>query len=310
MIVLSPITLTDASFLPSSVPAVDTAAGERAWAANEAVAMGEERNDGSNVYRAAVAIAADVGNKRPSVDTTRWQRMRTTNRWAPFDQYIGSGQVGRRESVPFTIRAPFVKGISIQGMVGTRLQITVTNGDGGPNLIPPVDTLLRLPEPGWWNYWFGERTQLRAYKIDGIPMNSSTVVKVVVSGAASAFVSIGFLSLGKWVNFGTGKRNYGTKWGGKLSVNNYSKRTEEENGEFSLRPWGSAIDLQLGVYIPTADASYVLQELINMKDKPVAVFATDIPGYNWFTTVGFLSVDLSPDNQQDVVGNAVVKGVI
>ncbi|UBB19544.1 hypothetical protein [Comamonas odontotermitis] len=307
MIVLSPISLTDASFLDGSVPAVDVAAGEVAWAPGP-VAKGDLRVDGDAVYKAADAIANST--VRPGLDGTRWERMRPSNRWAPFDQYIGTGQVGRVGSVSYVIRAPFINGLSIQGIVGTQLNLTITKGVGGPDLVPPVSMRLRIPGKGWWNYWFGQRTQTTSFRLEKIPLSSQAVVTITVSGEPNARVSIGFLAFGKWVNFGTGKRNYGTKWGGKLSINNYSKRNEEENGEFTLRPWGNSIDLQLGVYIPAADAPFALQELINMKDKPVAIYATDVPGFSWFNTVGFLSMDLSPDNNQDVVGAASAKGVI
>ncbi|WP_395026603.1 hypothetical protein [Comamonas odontotermitis] len=307
MIVLSPISLTDASFLEGSIPAVDVTAGEVAWAPG-AVAAGDLRVDGDAVYKAAAAIANST--IRPSLDGTRWERMRPSNRWAPFDQYIGTGQVGRVGSVSYVIRTPFINGLSIQGIVGTQLNLTITKGVGGLDLVQPVSMRLRIPGKGWWNYWFGQRTQTTSFRLEKIPLSSQAVVTITVSGEPNARVSIGFLAFGKWVNFGTGKRNYGTKWGGKLSINNYSKRNEEENGEFTLRPWGNSIDLQLGVYIPAADAPFALQELINMKDKPVAIYATDVPGFSWFNTVGFLSMDLSPDNNQDVVGAASAKGVI
>lgn len=310
MYVLIPKTITEAMMLAGSVPAVDTAAGEVAWAAGQPVAVGAERVYGRSVYKCA-AVPEDL-SKPPDQDAKAWAENRPSNRWAPFDNYVQTVQVGRKGEVTYVLKVPFVDGLALHGLKGKRLQITVTDGVVGDELMPPIDTRLNLPRIGWFQYFRGERTAIRSYRLEKIPSKSSTVVTITVSADPEQEVGIGWLSLGNWNSFGmpsVGMRS-GTQMGAQAESVNYSMRKEFEDGTFRQVSRGSAVNLALQVVIDAADSNRFFSVIERIKDTPVSVYASARPEDKFLSTVGFVSVSWSRPIKRATSMDVNVKGVV
>lgn len=310
MYVLVPKQIGDSSMLAGSIPAVDTAAGEVAWTAGVAVAVGNERVYGQRVYRCAV-VPPNL-NITPDQDTNSWQDVRPSNRWAPFDPYVQTTQVNRLGSLTYVLKVPFITGLALHGITGKRLQITVTDGVGGANLITPVDTGLNLPRVGWWNYFFGERTAIKSFRIESIPSKSSTVITVTVTADPTQPVGIGWMSIGTWTAFGMTRVGMpsGTQYGANAEIQNYSYRKDFEDGTFRVVPRGSAVNLSLPVIIDAEDANRLFSLIERLKDTPVSVYASSIGKYRYLATVGFISIGWQPHTTVSTSITVNVKGVV
>ncbi|GAB2472227.1 hypothetical protein GCM10027082_24680 [Comamonas humi] len=310
MYVLDPKTIGDASFLAGSIPAVDAAAGEVAWVSGAAVAKEDERVYGRSIYKCA-AVPPNLATP-PDQDPTSWQLVRPSNRWAPFDTYVQTAQVNRNGSLTYVLKIPFADGLDLQGLKGSRLQISVTDGVGGPDLIPPIDTRLNLPRIGWWNYFFGQRTPIKAYRLDGIPRRSGAVFTITVSADPAVPVGIGWMSIGTWTAYGMTSVNVrsGTQYGAQAEIVNYSFRKEFEDGTFRLVPRGSAVNLTMTVAIDAADSNRFFSLIERLKDTPVSVYASSLGRDRFMSTVGFISVGWQRNIGPVTNMNVNVKGVV
>ena len=310
MYVLVPKQIGDSMMLPGTIPAVDTAAGEALWVAGQAVSVGNERNYGQTIYRCAV-VPVNL-NTPPDQDPVGWAPIRPTNRYAPFDTYVQTAQVNCLGSLSYVLKVPFINGLALHGLMGKRLRITVTDGVGGPNLIPPIDTGLNLPRIGWWNYFFGERTPTKAYRIENIPSKSSTVITVTVSADAAQQVGIGWMSIGNWTSFGMTSVGVssGTQYGASADLTNYSYRKEFEDGTFRLVTRGSAVNLTLPVVIDAEETNRLFALIERLKDTPVSVFASSLGKYRYLATVGQISIGWQPDTSRTTTLTVNVKGVV
>ena len=310
MYLLVPKTIGDGSMLAGSVPAVDTAAGEVAWTAGAAVSVGDERVYGQSIYKCA-AVPTNL-NEPPDQNAEKWKEMRPSNRWAPFDTYIQTAHVGRKGSVTYVLKAPFVDGLALHGLIGKRLQITVTDGVGGVNIIPPIDQRLNLPRVGLWQYFFGERTTVKSYRLEKIPSRSTTVVTITVSADVAAEVGIGWMSIGNWTAFGmnsVGVRS-GTQYGASADIQNFTYRKDFDDGTFRQVPRGSAVNLTMQVMIDADDSNRFFQTIDRVRNTPVSVYASARGKDRFLSTVGFVSVSWSRPIDRATSMDVNVKGVV
>lgn len=310
MYVLVPKTITESMMLAGTVPAVDTAAGEVAWVSGQTVAIDAERVYAGKIYRCAV-VPPDL-TKAPPADPNSWSEIRPSNRLAPFDNYVQTSHVGRKGSLTYVLQVPYIDGISLHGLRGNRLQISITDGAGGPNLMPPIDTRLKLPRVGWWQYFFGDRTTVKSYRLQGLPYKSSMVITITVSADASQDVGLGWLSVGNWTAFGMRSvgMNSGTQYGVSAEIQNYSYRKGFEDGTFRLVPRGSAVNLSIPVVVDADEANRLFTLMEKMKDTPVSVYASALAKYRYVSTVGFISIGWQPETAVTTTLSVSVKGVV
>jgi hypothetical protein len=88
MKVIKPHVITDLMMLSSSVPETDYPA----WASGTTYALGA-RVIRTNVHRVFERLVAGAGTVAPELDTTSppiWMDVGPTNRWAPFDDVVGT----------------------------------------------------------------------------------------------------------------------------------------------------------------------------------------------------------------------------
>ena len=310
MLVLSPITITDAMFMTGSVPEVDIDAGEKAWESGQAVVVGDERVYSKCVWKCA-AVPADL-TKPPDKDSASWQKMRPSNRWAPYDKYPSTAQVGRKSRVDIVIKPGFFNGLALDNLKGSRLEILITDGVGGPNLRPPVSVPLRVRPAGWKSYWFGRKLQITKYRLDKLPLNPNAVIHITVTGAADEEVGIGWLSIGDWINFGIAKLGIqsGTLYGAKAEIENFSGRKDYGDGTFDLEPRGAAVNLTMPVMVDAAEGNRLFDVIRRLMNKPVAVYASTRERDRLLSTVGLVSTDFTREITELTTLSVYVKGTL
>lgn len=310
MLVLSPITITESMFLAGSIPEIDTEAGEVAWVSGGAVAIGNERVFNRGVWKAA-RVPPDL-TKTPVQDPDSWKEMRPSNRWASFDKYPRTAQVNRKGRADYVIRPGFLNGLALENLKGSRLEISIKNGLGGPDLMPPQTIPLRVRPAGWKSYWFGRKLQITKYRLDKLPFNPAAVIYISVIGAPTEEVGIGWLSLGDWVNFGVQKLGLasGTVYGARAEIENFSGRKDYGDGTYDLEPRGAAVHLTLQVMVDAIEANRLFDVIRRLMNKPVAVYASTKERDRLFSTVGLVSTDFTREVTELTKLDVYVKGTL
>ncbi|MFG5778043.1 hypothetical protein ACFIQF_13295 [Comamonas sp. J-3] len=310
MLVLSPITITDSMFMAGSIPDVDVDAGEKAWVSGQVVAEKDERVHNKYVWKCA-HVPPDL-TISPDKDDNNWQKMRPSNKWASFDKYPSTAQVGRKGRVDQVLKPGFFNGLALDNLKGLRLEILITDGVDGPNLRPPVSVPLRVRPAGWKSYWFGRKLQITKYRLDKLPLNPNAVIHITVTGAADEEVGIGWLSIGDWINFGIAKRGIqsGTLYGVKAEIENFAGRKDYGDGTFDLEPRGAAVNLTLPVMVDASEGNRLFDVVRRLMNKPVAVYASARDRDRLLSTVGLVSTDFTREITELTTLSVYVKGVL
>jgi len=283
MNILQPIEITSAMIGAGCTLSEDPTS---AWVSGTTYAVGDERHVVAKhrVYKNATAGASSIS---PELDPTRWVDMRPTNKFAPFDTYVSTKATSTSVDITYPITAKFVNSIALYGLVGSSYVITVKDAVGG-SVIWSRSGVLKKHGKGWFNYFFGTRSQVTQLVFFDVPMRPAAEITITISASGSNTRSIGVIALGKRRNL-AGAFEGGTESGATAEPisNSYIKR--ESDGTTTIVRRHSGTDLRCRVFIDQQQADIALGILQDALDIPVACIVTDTEGYSGLSAFGLIS---------------------
>jgi hypothetical protein len=137
LIMVDPVEITDAVLRSSTVPEDDAPV----WAAGTTYAAG------AKVIRAHRVFESIVGGNMgvdPTTDGTKWLDIRPANRWAMFDQALGTETTGNG-SVVVTLRAGMVNAIALLDVIGDTVRVQAGAYDRTLPVNAEATTFLNMP---------------------------------------------------------------------------------------------------------------------------------------------------------------------
>ncbi len=244
---LQPATIGDAALIATTVPQNDYPE----WAAGTTYPVG------ARVIKAAThriyesGSADNVGND-PAGITGKWTDIGPTNRWAMFDQALGSITSGSG-SIAVTLAAGSVNAVALLDVVGTAVRVQAPGYDHtlAPNPSGTV-TLLDMP---------------------------TTSNQVVVTITGTGTVSVGTLLIGKLVALGS------TTESPKAGITDYSVKEADEFGEVTVVERAWAKRMTLSAMIRTDAIDQVAGRIAAVRAQPSLWIGKD--GLETITAYGF-----------------------
>lgn len=223
MKIVRPVTITDAVLTSSSVTEPETLwSAATTYGLNAAVYRVID-----NVHQRFVSLQASNLNKVPEAASslTWWQAAGATNRWACFDETVGS-LTSRASSIAMTLALPATERadtLYLAGLAAATLRVQVSDPLAGA----VFDRTLSLTDPGAVTDWY-------AYFLEPVRRDSEAVVTDLPPGAGStltltltdagATVTVGVVVAGFSQNIG------GTRWGAQLGIRDYSVKADDAFG--------------------------------------------------------------------------------
>lgn len=295
----------------TTIPEVDPARDEVAWSSGGNYVAGDER-----VSEGSIWICSQPHSGRtalPSQDGKYWSRGQPSNRWSPFDDYE-STPARANGSLTYVLSPGFFTAVAMYGLVGETIEINVTEGPAGPSLMtPPGPLTLDLWEQamGLWELLFmplGARSSVNLGDIDLHPLAQLTLTVRNVNPDAP--VALGTLMLGEWQSVSGASSGGGVEYGAEaeLKPNGFIKYDLDGGWHIVRRP--SSINLRLPTVLDAAQADYAVALLRSVLERPVAVRATDVPGYDYLNTVGLIAGPLTASDYSTARANLKVTGAI
>jgi hypothetical protein len=227
---VQPFDVTDAVLVASNVPETDYPE----WA------VGVSYAKGARVIKAATHLvyesAADANaGADPAGATGAWFEVGATNRWAMFDQALGSATV-RDGSVQVRL-APTgpVTALALLDVVGATVAVHV---DGYDRTLPVT---------------------AGAIVFDDLPGSTSAVTVTVTGGGQ---VEVGTLLMGRMVGLGT------TEASPTASITDYSVKTTDDFGEVTIVPRAWAKGMSAKALIRTTAIDVVANRIASVRAKP------------------------------------------
>ncbi len=274
----------------TTIPAVDTAAGEVAWVTGTNYALGDRRVDGDYTYECVQAVTTAPQNTYAPSDTrsaAHWLKDEgaPTNRMAPFDKYLFT-KARKADTLTYVIKPGFVTGVAIYGLEADTLAITVKAG--GVDLIPPVTVDLWEQAFGEYEYLFGDLQRGTYYALKNLPLHPEVEITITVSrNATGVEAAVGYISIGTWkVLLAPLQKNIGgTQYGVEATTKDYSYSEDMPDGTYRDVPGRKSTNINLTCVIDAAQAPAAKALLDQILGQAVAVEVSDLPRYSHLATV-------------------------
>lgn len=227
---IDPVTVSDTSLIASSLPEAD----HPEWAAGASYGIG------ARVIKAAMhrvyesVIAGNAGND-PAAGTGQWLDNGPTNRWAMFDQALGTTTVAD-DAITVMLAAPTIAAVALLDVIGATVRVEATGYDQTQPVDAGAITFLDLPA-------------------------DTTRVTVTITGGGR--VSVGTLLAGRLLSLGV------TEASPTAGITDYSRKTTDDFGEVTVveRAWAKRMTAR--ALIRTDALDDVASRIAAVRARPV-----------------------------------------
>lgn len=306
---LVPIEVTDAMVSSSTVAEPD--AGEAVWNAATAYAVDDEviRTSTHRVYTCVVA-GTDATPPEQSIykTTPRWVDTRPTNKWAAFDG-MTSTQTAIVTPLTYVLRPGTINAIAFYGLDGATLDVSIKDAPGGSVVYTYTQDLIE-PPLDHYDYYFGRIKTLTKVLIKDLVPYADPEVTITITAALGVTVKAGMIALGDLRTLVTEGNFGGTVAGAKARPTTYSYIKTDDFGNTTIVRRSKATDLEITVPLENSDTDAALLTIQEILDVPVAVFASDAPGFTGLNTFGLVSGDVAYQGPVYSTVQISVKGLI
>lgn len=288
----------------TTIPEVDTAAGEVAWAAGT-YAVDDLRVYGGSVYSCVQAHTSTSADPTPDKDPTRWLFKEPSNRMSPFDEYMYT-KARKPGSLTYVLQVPFASGFAVYGMEAGSFHFvyrdapTAEDPEGAALVDVEKSTLSQAR--GLYQLLFRRSSLQRITKWTSprLPLRPNATAEITLSNSdAMQPVSAGWIGLGHWHEIKAPKRDIGaTEQGVEWTPRTTAKRKDRGDGTYT-RTKGLRSKVTSGSAIFGADEMPRISALLEQcMDTLVAVDFSDLPKYAHLSGVGFLTGTVAHDSFQ------------
>lgn len=293
MNILLPTTITADMFgSDTNIPAVDTGAGEVAWASGTDNALGERRVHEGYIWECVQAVTGAPQNTyAPDLPQSAafWLKDVPSNRMAPFDEYLYTAAV-RAGEIRYVLTPGFFDGVWLGGVDADDVQVDVYAGHGGA-LLYQSQREMWAPAFGEWEYLFGDLRRTTKHSEAGLPIYPAGELDVRLTRNNPAVdAKLGMMIVGQWHKMLAPESVHGgTQYGAEVTPKSYSYFKRNEDGTYTRRRGRTAKNITASVLIDAVQAPRVASLLERILDVPVAVEANNLPRYGHISTVGFVT---------------------
>jgi hypothetical protein len=236
-------------------------------------------------------IDANLNHDPTVAGQTQWTDMGPTNRWAMFDQVVGTVTEGIGE-IDVTFAPGIVDSLAILDTDAASVMITIT-ADGTQIYSETKSTSISGGViDNYYDYFFAPVGKLTALTFTNLPIFSRAVISARIIGEdPQGAVGVGTLLAGRLVNIGS------TEAGASAGINDFSKKTTDDFGNVSIVERAYSKTMECKSILPTDAVDGVQRSLAALRAKPALYIGED--GFDVLTIYGFFksfSIDLAYPN--------------
>jgi Carbohydrate binding domain. len=283
-VLLIPLQITaDMIAAGTSVPVVDSDAGEVAWDVATDYAIDDRVNHAGSIWEAQKA------NKgaEPGTAATTWLRVGPTNRMAPFDDELDTLARAPGE-LKFVLHPGFFTGLGLWGMAGEHLSIKIREEPGGA-VVESYEADLWEQAAGLYELLFMPLKRRTQHYMDNLPLYPDPEIEITITAANDAMCEIALISIGHWDTLiGAGEWG-GTEYDATAEVKPYTYRKVEDDGRVKRIRRGAANNVDCQVIIPADEGNHAMELLHLVQGRPVAFIASGLPRYEYLNGFGDVS---------------------
>lgn len=274
---INPVAITDAMLISSTRAENDYTA----WASGATYALAA-RVISTTTHRIYESVQAGNLNHNPTTDDGSWWiDVGPTNRWAMFDQTVGTVTA---QATPLTVvLAPgAVTALALLDIEGADVTVTMTDTPGGTVVYSHTAALIEDDPPvvDWWTYYTSEFAQRASVILDGLPYYATCRLTVAITAVATA--RCGTLAAGRSVTIGK------TLAKPKIGITDYSRKETDEWGVTSVVQRAYARRIDVDVLLDSVLVDSVALALAQVRATPVVWIGDNLGHYDSMMIYGWV----------------------
>lgn len=221
MKLINPTTITDAMLVSSSVAENDYPE----WSAATAYTVGQ-RVTRPALHKNFERTVAGTTATAPEGDPANWLDLGPTNRWAMFDQKVGT-KTTATTTCAVVLSPGMVSGISLIGAEAASVTVVMTDPAYGELYNRTFDLVDYTGITNWWAYHFSPRRRKTTLVIDRLPTSRNPQISITLNGSEGATVSVGSLVVGRLAEYAKS-----ILVGAAVGIQDYSRKERDAFGNF------------------------------------------------------------------------------
>lgn len=307
--VLVPLTITDAMLTSST--AAEPSATETVWNAATSYVVGQEAilTSTHRIYSNLIAgVNATSPDQALAGSTPRWLDVGPTNKWAAYDTQV-STQTAVVTPLNYVLRPGLFNAIAFYGLDGASISVTVKDAVGGTVIYSSITELIGLPMDHY-DYYFGPFKPLTKVLCQGVVPYADPEVTIAITAAAGVTVKAGMIAIGDLRSLASDAGIGGTESGAKAKPVTYSYISTDKFGKTSIVRRSKSTDMDIRVFVPSADTDSALATIQDVLDVPAAWIGSDAPSFTGLNVFGLASGDVSYEGPTHSIITIQVKGLI
>lgn len=281
-----------------------------AWSSAQTYTADQMVYKGNRVYAATGKTGNQ--NKDPELlinqfnaagEANFWIDVGPTNRTAMFDGQITTASSIASPAV-ITLRPGAFNGFALFGIDADTYSVEVRDEPGGSIIYSEPTTPLEGSMPGdYYEYFFDRFKPLTQFIRSRIEPYGSAEIKLTLNKGTGP-VKLGMFALGDLKPMGLPQRDAVVSPGGF----SYFKQDAYGNATIKKRP--NATSMSISCVMDRELANVVKADIDSISATPVVVVGSEASMYEWMTTFGLVSADMTPVPYPYVTIKITVKGFI
>jgi hypothetical protein len=284
MKVLKPHAITDAVLLSSTVPEND----HPAWVSGATYALGARviRTTTHCIYERLVAGA---GTTAPENDSTTWLNVGPTNRWAAFDEKVGTVTSGA-SPMTFVLRTGSTDSLALFELRGRLAQIEMRDATGGQIVYSRTVDLDGTGIESFYEWFFNDFEQRSDVVLTDLPSQYTSAELTVTLTTTSGNPAVGVFKPGLAAQIGE------TQYGATVGISDYSRKERDPFGNVIVVERAYSKRANFDLVTSRASFNRIYRTLAALRATPCVYIGTEEPGYEPLLIYGFFK-DFSIDVQ-------------
>lgn len=217
--------------------------------------------------RHLVRVSLVAGNMGQSLtDKTKWSSGTASNRWAPFDDVVGT-VVSLDRPLHMLIVPGKIDSVGLLNISGTSAGIAMVDASSMSTVFSKIGNLSNDGEiTDYDDYFFKDEETVSDLFIDSLPPYYSGVLAISLIGPS---VALGVVKAGMLFDFG------GTQYGARVGYISYAKKTTADDGTVSVTEGANSKRMTLTTEIPKADVDKAVRVMSALDSVPTVYIGAD-----------------------------------
>jgi len=222
--------------------------------------------------------AGNTGHDPTTDDGTWWLDIGPTNRWAMFDQTVGTVTTSASPMTLTIAPGTVVDSLALLDMAAQTVRVVMTNAT--VDVYDQTYTLGEYIEPvDWYQYFFSEIQTADTLIINDLPPYASASIALTLTSTAA--IGVGTLVVGTLIDVGK------TVYGVGIGIIDYSRKETDVFGVTSVLERAYAKRIEADVTIENSLIDYIARNLAAVRATPCVWVADNADGSLYASLVAY-----------------------